>query len=896
MDNYTRAIPFKADGPEKTRDFLLRHFDDEHNKFRANVMTRYARSLWFKYGRQWIRPEEKKATASGYTFSDLSRKSPTPYPMPVDNHIGPGVRNLVARLGRQELEPSVPPESSSDPQLTAAARVGRDWLLYDMRQENFDDLREQLAEWLCSVGHAIGRSAWEDSDETMPASSPDAMKCGTCGTMLASPTIETTALQQATMPKPVGGGMELFHLDAAEVDRQAKTTKLTRCPTCAEPVEMGKYLPSIDEAKGGKDFFGRPLGSEQKKGKAKWGVISPFEYYPQFGGLGVDPDTCRVHGWAHVESLDWIRANIPDCEDVKKEEQEKLLKRHPLLVNSAFADKSGIAHTDVYACHAVVYELVVDAQDVGGETAEDGLRLGRYIVMVGDKIRVDEPLMFQDPKGKLVPKVKYAADRDEIVPKQYWGRSRVEDAIPLQIRLNMRDAIDDDLTQRGIPWIAIPEGCGINRHSNQTGVLNEVETYGEWSVKDNVIHSTPLNGNVFQPSREAIIQSIQRILGPTPVEIGDSGGARSGDQLRIQAEEAAQKVGPLERGLKRIYEALWSHRLDLRWTFQRFSSDYLKESAHSTYEKAAATGQDLRGQVKVKVEAKGSFDRSVIQVQGTKEAYDAGLYGAKEVVAQTPALRNQLLEQMQLPKLDDDVSIQIQRAEQAWQAFLSDGEIPVLDVTVLDTWLWYQVLGKRWLGDEAVEKQRAAGWSEVLKKLTGWERRWKAQRAQALQLYEVYGGHPPEAWEGIYAEWFSHYTKDQEAAQVTGIPGAVPMPPEYPQSGQLPPESIYDQLLALWHEMLGGNPAAITIPEGVAPVTAIADPAVQQAAKAEPLLQFYAVIQQCRLEEMEKRQKESMGAMAPAAPGGARTVDGGAPVPGEAVIPGGGTAATMAAA
>ena len=57
---------------------------------------------------------------------------------------------------------------------------------------------------------------------------------------------------------------------------------------------------------------------------------------------------------------------------------------------------------------------------------------------------------------------------------------------------------------------------------------------------------------------------------------------------------------------------------------------------------------------------------------------------------------------------------------------------------------------------------------------------------------------------------------------------------------------------------------------------------MQQAAQAEPLLQFYAVIQQCRLEEMEKRQKESMGAMAPAAPGGARTVDGGAPLAGSA--------------
>jgi hypothetical protein len=350
---------------------------------------------------------------------------------------------------------------------------------------------------------------------------------------------------------------------------------------------------------------------------------------------------------------------------------------------------------------------------------------------------------------------------------------------------------------------------------------------------------------------------------------------------------------------------------DMIWAFRREGGEYEFENEAGEFEKASYDRNMLLGEAKVELEAKGTTDESLLQSEKARQGQADGLYG--DPTSWDQETLDDMRELRGLPPLNNVQSVQLKNAKAAWSEFIRKQIVPYIDVTIQDTWIYYQVLGKFWQGDKARELHREVGWDDVLRKLAGWERKLAASEAQDLAARGLYEGHPPETWQKIEMEFNAKAQAVTESATKlageTGMPAPPPQTaPPPPPTGQFLPEALCDRLLMLWRAMLGTpagvDPTGQPLPAQPMPDLYNMDPQAKEVAKmqdaegfasAEKLdntLRMYAVIQECRLEAERKR----MQPMAIAAPGGSQTPSGGVPTPGAPVSPAAGVPQQMTGA
>ncbi len=919
-----QSIPTIKDGDRDALAYLGRFFDDK-SPGRRRIMSRLTRNHWMKVGRHWIKISGEAATSNGgHRWVDMFGKNErTP---PVDNHIGAGIRNLVGRLLKKEYEPSPRPDDRK-PELEAAARLYRDILLWDVEDQKFKTrVDEPIVDDLVTMGTAIGCSMLDEPNTHMhPVASTDAQKCVGCGAIFASKSwgMEDVGGIGNDRLQEIGG---LDRLTQRSDEGEGGKYSLGVCPMCDEGSQLSPYPPSEKEALEGADAWGRPLGGQEPNCQALWDCVPFYEYYPENGGL-VDTADCKAHGRESIRSLEWIEARIPaeKMNLITRVEPSKLLEKNPILGDPWLGMGKTAAEANVYGNHAIVRDLVIEPIPHGGDGPEDGLRWGRRIMAIGEEIVINEPLEREVPhaKGERVPIIQFAAGVAERVRGEFWGKTPVDDAVGLNIRLNRLDWMMEQMRERGISALMLPQGVDlINRKPGNTGLLNTYYYINNsdnenWTPKDAVLFGQPLTGNVYMTEREAVVASIRENLGPAIVDQGGSDGANSAKQLIAQAEQAAQKLNRMDAAHASIVTALYRHHGDIIWAFRREDGEYERKNEAGSFEKQSYRGTEILRQTKIDLQAKGTLDRSLLQAEQAEKAYDKGWYGAPGTQDQDTI--DDLLELTNLPKLNNAQSIQVKRAKQAWSDFVREREVPYLDVTIQDTWIWYQVLGKLWQGDEAVKIQKGANWDATLKKLAGWERQLTRAELTDLQARPMYEGHPPAAWPGMYAE--AQRLDQARSAAALAVPGAVatppaPIPPP-PPDGKFLPEDRAERILQLWRGMLReaaaaeamqaqavgmAAPAPVSAPS-LAPVQTMVPPDVMSdsdpkkplimaAEDTEALLQFYAVVQECRLDAREKGN----GMPQPAAPGGSRTPDGNVPGRGQGVIPAAGVGPGEAAA
>jgi hypothetical protein len=106
---------------------------------------------------------------------------------------------------------------------------------------------------------------------------------------------------------------------------------------------------------------------------------------------------------------------------------------------------------------------------------------------------------------------------------------------------------------------------------------------------------------------------------------------------------------------------------------------------------------------------------------------------------------------MKLPKdVNENQTLQIQRAEQVWTKFMKEREIPNIDPTLYDPLTGYAVLGKRWHEDDAYILQRRCGWNEILPSLVSWPEKLQETMAQEAITKPIYGKIPQDQWQKVY--------------------------------------------------------------------------------------------------------------------------------------------------
>ena len=808
-----RRTPTLNDEDSDIRGWMDRHLDYTSPRRRWQTQSA-ALKLWFYLGRQWIVARAQLAAHNGgYHFEDIHRESSAAFPRPVTNLIAPAVDNEVSRLARKEYTPDTS-AGKNKPEWIAAGRLAKDILNHDMKNVlEWDEKREHLVFNLCIDAVAICRTWWDENDiEQALVQSPEAVKCPSCGASFASAKI------------PRGNvGPDFRHTESLrDVEGDLDQVEMSHCPMC-DKLSALKPFEMLPEEAMGKDPLGRPMGLMVPRGQGQIEVISLHEYYPENGGIGVEPHAQRVMSQVKVRPLEWIALRVPELRDtLEPEDPAQLLRYNPLYADRIFQGGGGGyglgSGYEAYYNHARVFETIIPPQPI------EGLEKGAHFLKVNDKVvRRELCVEVKGEQGyRLVPRVKYHFARFKRMPGNFWGRSFVDDMIPLQRRLNELDAQVIDLRERGKPSIWIQAGTELYTRDDVTGSLNIIEYDGVpsgFSPRDGLFPGIPLTGSVYSEERNQIISDMQRLGAPQDIEMGQSPGAvKTTSGLMLLSEEASRKRAPRERAMLDLYESVFEHYLQMVWAFRKEDATYEVQREGGVYEQESYRGTDLLGNIRVEMAARVGYDQTLYNKEAAAEALTLGLYKLD-----SPAAVDKILDLMRLPKdVNENQTLQIERAEQVWTNFIKHRELPVIDPTLHDPVTWFSVLGKRWHEDDAYIALRQIGWNALLPALVNWPEKLQETLAQEAVTKPIYGKLPPEQWQQVYAQGqalvanakqayeqaMASFQQTQQSA--AALPGAVPpQPPPPPVMQEFPapppngflPEPLEQKVYTIFRRM-----------------------------------------------------------------------------------------------
>lgn len=847
--------------------FRDRYFQ-RYSTYRNRHLTRLALALYYDQGRQWIERDWEQTFEGlrGFAFREMQSTAQVELPRPVTNRIAPAIDIEFATLSKRQWKPKVV-SNTRDPRIQAATKVSNDVLNDRLEKLQWPDKRDKFIRNVILFGTGIFKSYWDDSWNETTWAAVNATRCTQCGAMYGS------------LKTPDG-------------------LPISVCLACGG--QLTGYNLSEEESHG-QDFFGLELGTNVPKGGTELDVISPFEYFPENGGVNVNTYTAKMHGIEKVRSLDWVEERFPQVMDeLSPEEPEELLRNHPLL-----GERDMISRWDygfdagIYDHHIRVYELYHDPCYRHPE--------GRLLTILGKKqnLIVENTGLLQhletEDGDANVPKVMLTAAVWKEREGEFWGKALPDDLISPQNRINGMDAQTIEARERmGSPNLLIPDDADLEGpEMNAAYGLGKLFRY----------HISPLNpgakpetfGSILMPSgvyqeRQACIDDMTAIVGPADIEIGEAPrNVTTTSGLQILGEQAERKRATRERGITSSLEKVWQHQLKLLWVNRVEPDSYEAATPDGSWEVKQYDREAIAGQTKVKVEKQAYVDHSVIQREATREALVDQLYDIS-----SPMARKRLLENMGLPTdINEDSNLQIDKAKQQWVDYVDDGKIPVIDSSIDNPSIRFATLGTQLLQDEGRQIAEAAAWPEILPLIAGWEEELARLEAHDRRAREFYGGEPaPAEAEEMYAKAMVEYQEQMEqwelakemALQEAGPQGtnpqaisAVPPPPQEPPAPIFLPRQIELKIFGVWSQMIEkktsaqpdmqpGLPGIATLKAG----QTLEDPQAV-AGRIEQFLRFRAVVEGYRLLVQKKQQEE----MAKAAPGPEAPASGPGPAPGQ---------------
>lgn len=824
-------FPESYDAPESELQAFVEQVVNRQNSYRLRQLHLKAIAHWNYKGRQDIRATRHLTgnEAAGYRFERV--ETPGNVEPSIDNYIASYVDNETARLVRRRTEPRLD-APTRDEKLQQAARLAKAVLDWDLDEMDWSSMYREFVNDVVRVGCGFLVSYVDELQEEARRVSAGgrAAECGVCHLRMASIDIEgesATAALVAGIGQPTETGVEV-----------------TACPSCGG--EIGPTEPTLDEVDGDDlDIFGSPWGVDVPRVKPAIEAVPWWELYPENGGRRVRAQDMRVWGRRVAREIQWVADRFPEAFDqsgtlqIEADQRIELLRGDPemdyMIGNDWSLATSGLgaADSEMYPHHVVVTEVHV--------APRTGLPQGISIYRLGQarQIIARRPYMVEveGPDGKpvKVARAQIRAAQQKLDLKNIWGGSHVVDMLPLQWRLNRLDMQVEDIRIKGVPQVVLSPGDTIERRDDLTGSLNvyEANLSSPGSLQDRILNAQPLTGNAYMAERDRIVAALQR-LGAHPLELGSGESQLTATEVSIRQAEIKQQREEVEGCIDEAVGDAWKHALAIRWAYQNhydeIPDDALQKLADSGDQIAAFRGTDLQGQVDVEVRVVAGFDHTIAERGLADQLRQEGLYDLS-----TQEAREQYIDLMGAPKLDVGKSVQVQRAGDAWSTFLRDRSVAVLDDTVHDAGIWYEVLAAKWLSEEAREHQRRAGWPDVIRQIAGWEERLQQLAEQDAQLRQIYEGQPREQWPAIQAQLQQQAQQVAAAAAAAGQPvPAEEIPP--PPTGDFLPQLLADRIMVVWSSM-------VSLP-GTGPVT----PAMKEQLDGQAkLMRFYALIQHARL-------------------------------------------------
>jgi hypothetical protein len=811
-------VPRRFPGHEAQKGDILGYRDNWFKRqtyYRARHMQRMSIDLWFWLGKQWIESDLVLVPTGSSSFRIKEQGAMTDaygieLPKPVTNYVAPAVEVETAALGKRQWVPTVTP-TDADPRVQEAARKAKEILESRLGATDWATMRDEHIFYMVACGTAIMKSWFDESYlDIIKLASPEAVSCSnpSCGLVLSSPVIPTDVFQAF-------GGNKTGATEASDVEKpmEGLKTRLENCPRCAEPTPLLRYDVSEEEAEGGSDVIGRALGYDQPRGETSLETVMFSDFYPENDGLGVTPLSLKRVGQRSVRSLDWIEEHYPTAKGVAPVQAGELLEGHPLF--GAFGRLSPLSaaftpDVNVYPNHAFVEEMV------SKPTMNDPK--GSYIVTCGDVILEQSPLLREREIGgkkACVPRVYYGVSTWKSRPGELWGQSLIDDVRPIQTRINGMDAqIIETRARMGQPQLAVPADIQLDEPEWTAAIGQKIMRYTRSYVspedKPFLLGGAEMASGTWQ-ERDRALQDLQKVAGPQEVELGEAPrNITTTTGLQLLGENAERRRAQRERSLVTTCEKIWNHVLNLEWVLRVEPGYYELTHDDGTVKQEPYVGEDIAGQLRVKVEKQAYIDKSIFQREAVREAQSDGL-----IVIDTPLARRRALELRGLPtNVNDDTNKQIDAANEQWIAFLDTNKVPTIDTTLDDPYVHYMTLGSLMLTPEGKERAKTAGWEQVVGPISGWEQDLQSAMQAEAAVIQVYGARlPKQQAQEAYARLTLAYQAQEDAQQqemaaaqqaiAAGqqAPPPQPLGPPPPEPNFLPP-SMPEKVEMVWRQRL----------------------------------------------------------------------------------------------
>lgn len=834
-----RRFPDLQATEQEIKEYHKRHFS-QYSAYRSRHLQRITEALYYEIGRQWIQLDKEALYEGvrGYAYADQVDEAGTQLPRPVTNMIAPAIDVEFATLSKRQWVPKIP-SYYRDPRLSAAAKVAEDVLNDKLEKLGWEDLRDRFILNLAKMGTSIFYSYWDTPyTDVVWTAAENPHGCPQCGMKFAS----------STMPAPFrmvlnNGGMPSVEELNPDDDEEVPIGKCPKCECDIVPIELS------EEESQDLDAFKRPMGEHLPRGKTALELVTPYEYYPENAGVGVTPETARIHGIDKIRSLDWIEERHPELiDEIWPEEPSELMRTHPLMGEWDIVGRfNGGLDGGIYDHHAHVYDII----------AEPSYRFpkGRFIRLIGStqlKIATNTDLIrevdTEDGKAKVAIAMVTAAVWK---PREgeFWGKTLADDIKSPQNRLNGIDAqVIEARDRMGSPNIMTPDDANLTGPEFLTN-------YGSGKVfkyqlsplnpqaKPEVFGGQTMPAGVYN-ERDRCEQAITKIIGPADIEIGEAPrNITTTSGLQILGEQAERRRATRERGITTSFRKVWEHQLSMIWVLQVDVDTYEAELPDGSWEIKEFKGQMLAGQTKIKIERQAYIEKSIIIREATVEAMNLRLYDIS-----TPVAKRKVLEQMGLPTdVNEDTSLQIEHAKRQWVNFVDRGVIPVVDLGIDNPYIRKEVIGGFLMQDEGQNIANAAMWPKILPMIAGWEQQLEMLTVQDAMARQFYGGEPePAAAAEMYAKaMMAHQQSRQQYDQdKTLLPAGTP-PPEEPPPPTFIPLQPEHRIFLVWMQMINnkGGLEQLVLNEAVANME---DPK-ELLQKVQSFLRFRAVFEAYRV-------------------------------------------------
>ncbi len=677
-------------------------------------------------------------------------------PRPVLNECLPIVQNEVARMVLSGSKLKVPPRDSG-PEIKKAAQLAQDVLQANDSEINFKAMKVNFVRSMCLDGIGIYLSE-QQTDYTNTIKAPKAlMACTSCAwkaSVQDHDSDETGAPVLAGLPAMAAarfGATPLNFMgpDSAMLEGQLPQARMEKCPECG-----GSLTNRTAEGDDEDDYAGNCCHDDIPKGGIFVANMAAMDWFPHGNGR-LDPDG-TVRRWASEEivSLDWLSQFYEQGYKVKGGDQElvELSRWHPQgYEDGTYVQDTSDRDFQDYAVLRRAVRLPYFEKDENDKRKY--YDRGRYTVMAGDVILIDDVLMLEDERSDtMVPRCKVHTAPWEPIAKSVWGNA---------LMTYLRSPQDNENT-------AFAQAIEA-RHNHASpkmwlGPGQNIEFLGQayGSTSNSVYRWTggaepPLmrDGHALNEQWRFEVQeykeALQRVSSSRDVEHGNApSGVTAAQALRLLAEAATVTRGPRIALMNAAVESLGKHRLQLMGILFKEPRDFVAGGRGDRLSVQSFTGLDLMGQCDVKIDIEPFIESAVMKSQATSESLANGT-----LILRTAGDRARYLALQGVPAdLAPGEGLQVESATDEWLKFVKNrdedgkkvltfGAPPIVKEDFDNNEVHaeqHTIDLMSWEGQEIREN-----WDKLALALAGWKDEWeKFTQAEAALKMDPPGDTPPE--------------------------------------------------------------------------------------------------------------------------------------------------------